>query len=122
MLGTSYRQATLTPKLLVQTPLALLGLVLVAVTSFSAAQASTNIPTIATYAYVIDFTSGRVLIEKQKDAPMKPASMAKIMTAYIVFDRIAEGSLELTDQFIVSEKAWKMGGSRSFYKRGALIH
>ena len=118
MLGISYRQATLTPKLLVQTPLALLGLVLVAVTSFSAAQASTNIPTIATYAYVIDFTSGRVLIEKQKDAPMKPASMAKIMTAYIVFDRIAEGSLELTDQFIVSEKAWKMGGSRSFLQAG----
>ena len=49
---------------------------------------------------------------------MKPASMAKIMTAYIVFDRIAEGTLALTDQFIVSEKAWKMGGSRSFLQAG----
>ena len=55
---------------------------------------------------------------KQQDLPMKPASMAKIMTTYVVFDRIAEGSLALSDQFVVSEKAWKMGGSRSFLQAG----
>ena len=40
------------------------------------------------------------------------------MTTYVVFDRIAEGSLALSDQFVVSEKAWKMGGSRSFLQAG----
>jgi D-alanyl-D-alanine carboxypeptidase (penicillin-binding protein 5/6) len=49
---------------------------------------------------------------------MKPASMAKIMTSYVVFSRIKDGSLALNDQIVVSEKAWKMGGSRSFLKPG----
>jgi D-alanyl-D-alanine carboxypeptidase (penicillin-binding protein 5/6) len=49
---------------------------------------------------------------------MKPASMAKIMTSYVVFSRIKDGSLALDDQIVVSEKAWKMGGSRSFLKPG----
>ena len=45
---------------------------------------------------------------------MKPASMAKIMTAYIVFDRLQEGSLNLDDTFVVSKNAWQKGGSRTF--------
>ena len=82
------------------------------------AKASSDVPTVAEYVFVTDFNSGRVLMAKQKDLPMKPASMAKIMTTYVVFDRIAEGSLALSDQFVVSEKAWKMGGSRSFLQAG----
>ena len=58
----------------------------------------------------------KVLFEKNSNDPMKPASMAKIMTAYIVFDRLQEGSLSLDDKFIVSKKAWKKGGSRTFLK------
>ena len=58
----------------------------------------------------------KVLYEKNSNAFMKPASMAKIMTAYIVFDRLQEGSLSLDDKFIVSKKAWKKGGSRTFLK------
>ncbi len=58
----------------------------------------------------------KVLYEKNSNALMKPASMAKIMTAYIVFDRLQEGSLTLDDKFIVSKKAWKKGGSRTFLK------
>ena len=58
----------------------------------------------------------KVLYEKNSNASMKPASMAKIMTAYIVFDRLQEGSLSLDDKFIVSKKAWKKGGSRTFLK------
>ena len=82
------------------------------------AKASSDVPTVAEYVFVTDFNSGRVLMAKQQDLPMKPASMAKIMTTYVVFDRIAEGSLALSDQFVVSEKAWKMGGSRSFLQAG----
>ena len=118
MCGSSYRQAIIKVKLMVQVWMALFGFISVLLIISLPARASTNIPTAATFVYVTDFLSGRVLMEKQKDAPMKPASMAKIMTAYIVFDRIAEGTLALTDQFIVSEKAWKMGGSRSFLQAG----
>ena len=82
------------------------------------AKASSDVPTVAEYVFVTDFNSGRVLMAKQQDLPMKPASMANIMTTYVVFDRIAEGSLALSDQFVVSEKAWKMGGSRSFLQAG----
>ena len=80
----------------------------------SMAFAQADFPTVAKQAYIIDFESGRVLLEINADAPMKPASMAKIMTLYIAFKRIKEGSLALDDTFIVSEKAWKKGGSRSF--------
>ena len=58
----------------------------------------------------------RVLFEKNSNDLMKPASMAKIMTAYIVFDRLQEGSLNLEDKFVVSKNAWKKGGSRTFLK------
>ena len=76
-----------------------------------ALQAQSNIPTTAEYVLVTEFETGRILMEKQKQAPMKPASMAKIMTSYVVFSRIKDGSLALDDQIVVSEKAWKMGGS-----------
>ena len=118
MCGSSYRQTIIKEKLMAQTWMALFGFLCVVLIISCPVRASTNIPTTATFVYITDFLSGRVLMEKQKDAPMKPASMAKIMTAYIVFDRIAEGTLALTDQFIVSEKAWKMGGSRSFLQAG----
>ena len=84
-------------------------------------QANKHITTVADYAHIIDFDSNRVLLSKNPDSPMKPASMAKIMTLYIVFFRIAEGSLSLEDEFLVSEKAWKMGGSRSFLDVGTRV-
>ena len=83
--------------------------------------ANEHITTVADYAHIIDFDSDRVLLSKNADSPMKPASMAKIMTLYIVFARIAEGSLSLEDEFLVSEKAWKMGGSRSFLDVGTRV-
>ena len=72
----------------------------------------------AEFAFVTDFGSGKVLMEKQPDAPMKPASMAKIMTVYIAFERIADGSLSLDDKFLISEKAWRKGGSKTFVEVG----
>ena len=64
---------------------------------FSPAQAETNIPTVADYVMVTEFETGRVLMEKGKDLPMKPASMAKIMTSYVVFSRIKDASLALEE-------------------------
>lgn len=87
----------------------------------SSIQANDHITTVADYAHIIDFDSNRVLLSKNADSPMKPASMAKIMTLYIVFSLISEGSLSLEDEFLVSEKAWKMGGSRSFLDVGTRV-
>ena len=75
----------------------------------------------AEFAFVTDFGSGKVLMEKQPDALMKPASMAKIMTVYIAFERIADGSLSLDDTFLISEKAWRKGGSKTFVEVGKKV-
>jgi len=80
-----------------------------------------EIDTSAEFAYVTDFASGKVLMEKDPDSPMKPASMAKIMTVYVAFQRIADGSLSLDDTFLISEKAWRKGGSKTFVEVGKQV-
>ena len=80
-----------------------------------------EILTPAKQAYITDFESGKVLFSKDAEVPMKPASMAKIMTVFIVFQRVADGSLKLDDKFLVSEKAWRKGGSRSFVEVGSRV-
>ena len=75
----------------------------------------------AKQAYITDFESGKVLFSKDAEVPMKPASMAKIMTVFIVFQRVTDGSLQLDDKFLVSEKAWRKGGSRSFVEVGSRV-
>ena len=69
-------------------------------------------------AILMDATTGAVLMEKDADASMPPASMSKIMTAYMVFLRLKEGRLSLDDTMTVSEKAWRMGGSKMFVEVG----
>ncbi len=73
-----------------------------------------DIKTPAKQVIIYDHEVDKVLFEKNADQFMKPASMAKVMTSYIVFDRIKDKSLNMSDTFLVSDKAWKMGGSRSF--------
>ena len=80
-----------------------------------------EIDSTAEYAYVTDFGSGKVLMEKNPDALMKPASMAKIMTIYIAFQRIVDGSLSLDDTFLISTKAWRKGGSKTFVEVGKRV-
>ena len=65
------------------------------------------IDTDAETAVVIDATTGKVLFEKDKDKKTYPASMTKIMTTLIVFEKLSNGTLSLDDTFLVSEKAWK---------------
>ena len=84
----------------------------------SAISKAAEIDSSAEFAFVTDFGSGKVLMEKQPDALMKPASMAKIMTVYIAFERIADGSLSLDDTFLISERAWRKGGSKTFVEVG----
>ena len=72
-------------------------------------------PEIAARAYLLlDVTSGQVLAGKDPDKRVEPASLTKLMTAYLVFDALKSGKLSLTQTLPVSERAWKMPGSRMF--------
>jgi len=72
------------------------------------------IETQALQAILVDFDTGTVLLEKNADELMAPASMTKIMTADLVFDRLKDGRLSLDDKLEVSEYAWRKGGSKMF--------
>jgi len=68
----------------------------------------------APQAYMIDLETGVVLLDKNADQKMPPSSMSKIMTAYLVFDRLKNGDTKLDDLLNVSKKAWQTEGSRMF--------
>lgn len=72
-------------------------------------------------AILLDSTTGAVLFEKGADQLMPPASMSKIMTAFMAFEALEEGRLSLTDTLPVSEKAWRMGGSKMFVEVGTRV-
>jgi D-alanyl-D-alanine carboxypeptidase (penicillin-binding protein 5/6) len=74
------------------------------------------IETPAKQAILIDHATGTVLFEKQSEQAMPPSSMSKLMTLYVLFERLAAGSLSLDDTFPVSKKAWRMGGSKMFVR------
>jgi len=80
--------------------------------------AAQTFETSAQQAVLVDFNTGAVLFEKNADTPMHPASMTKIMTTLLVFDRLRDGSLKLDSKLPVSEKAWRMGGSKMFVHVG----
>ncbi len=71
------------------------------------------IETTATAAIIVEATTGESLLEKNADTPMSPASMSKLMTLYMLFDRLKSGALSLDDKFRVSENAWRKGGAKS---------
>ncbi len=64
--------------------------------------------------FVVDFASGKVLAEKNPDVQVEPASITKIMTAYVVYKEIEADRLAMDDIVDISEKAWRMGGSRMY--------
>jgi len=74
---------------------------------------SSYFPTPAKYLVILDHDTGEILYEKNARVAMAPASMTKIMTASIVFDRIKSGTLSMEDEFEVSEDAWRRGGAKS---------
>ena len=70
---------------------------------------------------LIDATNGEVLVEHNADQPLPPASLTKMMTAYIAEREIAEGRASFTDKVPISVKAWKTGGSRMFIREGTQV-
>jgi len=75
-----------------------------------------NFETPAPYAVLMDAETGAVLYEKSAHTPAPPSSLTKLMTLYVLFDQLQKGMLTLEDTLIVSEDAWKMGGSKMFVK------
>jgi D-alanyl-D-alanine carboxypeptidase (penicillin-binding protein 5/6) len=79
------------------------------------------VDTVARWAYIQDFTTGASLLEKQADDEMPPSSMTKLMTIYLVYERLKSGRMRLEDELPVSEKAWRMGGSKMFVQIGSTV-
>ena len=75
--------------------------------------AARGIETAAREAIVMDFETGKVLLNKNGDELMPPASMSKLMTVYILFEHLRDGRLKLDDKLRVSENAWRKGGAKS---------
>lgn len=86
-----------------------------------AAPSAAAIDTIARQAILIDMNTDTVLYEKNADERMPTSSMAKMMTLYLIYEALAKGRIKLTDTFPVSEKAWRMGGSKMFVELGKQI-
>jgi D-alanyl-D-alanine carboxypeptidase (penicillin-binding protein 5/6) len=89
--------------------LALLIVVAGSVSAFAQAKYETK----ARYAVLMDYESGTVIFQKDADAALEPASMAKLMTLAVVFNEIRGGRVSLDDEFFVSEHAWRTGGAAS---------
>ena len=82
---------------------------------FAASAQTPQPPEIAARSYLLlDVTANQILAAKDIDAPLEPASLTKLMTAYLVFDALRAKKLDLKQALPVSERAWKMPGSRMF--------
>jgi D-alanyl-D-alanine carboxypeptidase (penicillin-binding protein 5/6) len=94
------------------------ALALAGLLAWLAAASAAAIETTAREAFIIDAVTGRILLDKNADVSMPPASMSKIMTSYMVFERLKDGRISLDDELPISEKAWRKGGSKMFVEVG----
>jgi D-alanyl-D-alanine carboxypeptidase (penicillin-binding protein 5/6) len=79
------------------------------------------VDTVARWAYIMDFNTGASLLEKNADVEMPPSSMTKLMTIYLVYERLKQGKMRLEDELPVTERAWRMGGSKMFVQVGTQV-
>jgi D-alanyl-D-alanine carboxypeptidase (penicillin-binding protein 5/6) len=77
--------------------------------------------TAAKWAVILDFNTGATLLDKDAGVPMPPSSMTKLMTMYIVYSMLKSGRLQLDQELPVSERAWRMGGSKMFVQIGSQV-
>lgn len=75
----------------------------------------------AQQAMMIDYRTGAVLLAKNADELMPPSSMSKLMTIYLLFEALKHGEVKMDDALPVSERAWRMGGSKMFVKAGERV-
>ena len=79
------------------------------------------IETKADSAIILDVNSNTILFEKNADERQGPASMSKLMMIYMVFERLQNRTLTIDQEFLVSKKAWKFGGSKMFVNIGEMV-
>lgn len=102
--------------------LSLLVLFSAPVASWAAESVVPAAPQLAAKAWVLmDGASGQILVENNSDQRLPPASLTKLMTAYIATKEIEGGRIKEDDQVTVSEHAWRTGGSRMFIKLGSQV-
>ncbi|WP_206419727.1 D-alanyl-D-alanine carboxypeptidase family protein [Minwuia thermotolerans] len=99
----------------------LLVIATVAMAAAPRGASAADFETAATHAIILDHRSGRVLFRKNPDEPIPTASMSKIMTVYMLLEQLKAGTLTEDDTFVVSEKAWKKGGSKMFVEVGKQV-
>lgn len=75
---------------------------------------ASTIPVVAKQAILVDFNTGKVLLEKNADERMAPSSMTKMMTTYVMEEEIIKGKISNETEFLVSQKAWRTQGSKMF--------
>ena len=75
----------------------------------------------ARQALIVDMKTGAVLLEKNADEVMPPSSMSKMMTVHMLFEKLQKGEIKLTDELPVSEKAWRIQGSKMFVPLGGRV-
>lgn len=102
-----------------------LMLIFVALINFNLALAAMPVPAPPDVAaknyFVVDFSSGKVLAEKNADKKIEPASITKMMTAYVVYKELDALRLSMEDMVEISEKAWRMKGSRMYLEVNASV-
>lgn len=70
---------------------------------------------------LIDAHSGHTIVEHNADQPLPPASLTKMMTSYIASEQIASGNISMDDEVLISEKAWRKGGSKMYVRVGTRV-
>ncbi|MEK7991019.1 MAG: D-alanyl-D-alanine carboxypeptidase family protein [Thiotrichaceae bacterium] len=79
-------------------------------------------PAINAKSYILqDYNSEQILLEKNPKQRLEPASLTKLMTAYVVFSALKEGHVKLEDEVHISKKAWQMKGSRMYLERDSTV-
>ena len=82
-----------------------------------------NTPTLDLKSYILmEPNTNTIIASFNEDAPIEPASMTKVMSSYVIADQIANDFLSLDDSVLISEKAWRMEGSKMFIEQGKRVN
>ncbi|MEC9345229.1 MAG: D-alanyl-D-alanine carboxypeptidase family protein [Pseudomonadota bacterium] len=98
-----------------------IAIILALLSGIAAPAGAQSFETAARNAIIIDYDTGRILFEKDPEVPIPTASMSKMMTVYMLFERLQSGALSEEDSFTVSERAWRKGGSKMFVEVGSVV-
>jgi len=99
-------------KAMLKTKLAIIGWTISALLALTTPATAQQMATPAKHAILLDASTGSILFEKDADEPFPPASMSKLMTVYLAFDAIKQGTMRLDDEVVVSDEAWRNWNNR----------